>query len=159
VPAPPAPPLPLAPPVPIAPEELEVPLVPDAPDAPEVSAARRSQPANAKLITAAPIIRTLGSVVLAFMGIPFNKSYTSSHLTATPRRSSLNFRNVCFFAKAGFVPRITIHSFRHLSETMKYDGHASNRRWHFAGGYCLRNRRTVLAWTCVGHKRTHVRLN
>jgi hypothetical protein len=85
LPAPPAPPLPLAPPVPIAPEELEVPLVPDVP---EVSAARRSQPAKAKLITAAPIIRTLGSVVLAFMGIPFNKSYTSSHLTPPLQRSS-----------------------------------------------------------------------
>jgi hypothetical protein len=83
-PAPPAPP-PAPPPEPIAPEELEVPPVPDEP---EVSDARRSQPARAKLITAAPIIRILGRVDFVFTGIPFVKSYTSSHLTPALQRSS-----------------------------------------------------------------------
>jgi hypothetical protein len=86
------PPAPVAPPVPIDPEELDVPppapLAPLVPDAPEVSEARRSQPASAKLSTAAPIIRTLGRVDFVFMGIPFDKSYTSSHLTPALQRSS-----------------------------------------------------------------------
>jgi hypothetical protein len=53
-------------------EELEeVPLVPEAP---EVSAPRRSQPATAKLITAAAINTSFEGEKFSFIGIPFIKS-------------------------------------------------------------------------------------
>jgi hypothetical protein len=78
VPAPPeAPVLPEVPPPDEPPGELgvaepeELPLVPDVP---EVSAPRRSQPATAKLITAAAINTIFEGENFSFIGIPFIKS-------------------------------------------------------------------------------------